>query len=159
MTSTTDGGRSRQAGSPTIEFRRHYRQTINGELLDAPTSFAVRNPATKAIIARVPDATLDQLDAAVAAARSAFPGWSETSITERQRIVATIGDRIEEHAEEFMSLLTAEQGKPRTGAEFEIYGSMAWCREMAKMSLPEEILEESSELAKTIGRVDSTASA
>jgi acyl-CoA reductase-like NAD-dependent aldehyde dehydrogenase len=44
-----------------------------------------------------------------------------------------------------MALLTREQGKPRAGAEWEIAGSAIWCREIAKQSLPEEVVEDTPE--------------
>ena len=44
-----------------------------------------------------------------------------------------------------MRLLTKEQGKPRAGAEWEILGSIIWCREIAKQSLADEVVEDSPE--------------
>jgi acyl-CoA reductase-like NAD-dependent aldehyde dehydrogenase len=44
-----------------------------------------------------------------------------------------------------MALLTREQGKPRAGAEWEILGSAAWCAEIAKQSLPDELVEETDD--------------
>ncbi|MEU6559491.1 aldehyde dehydrogenase family protein [Nocardia nova] len=128
-----------------VDFDNDYQHTIGGRRYTSPTTFAVVNPATRDVIASVPDATAEQLDDAVAAARAAFASWSTTDIRERQDLVSAIGDRIEQHAEEFMALLTREQGKPRAGAEFEIFGSIAWCREMATMSLDEEIVEETGD--------------
>lgn len=64
---------------------------------------------------------------------------------ERQTIVSAIGDRLEGHAEEFLALLTREQGKPRADAEWEVFGSVAWFREIAKQSLPTETLLDSPE--------------
>ena len=42
-----------------------------------------------------------------------------------------------------MALLTRERGKPRAGAEWEVLGSALWCRELAKLSLEDEVLEDS----------------
>ncbi|PBC35220.1 aldehyde dehydrogenase [Rhodococcus sp. ACS1] len=119
--------------------------TIGGRSVTAPGTAPVYNPATAEVIAEVPVATSDQLDEAVEAAQAAFTGWSATPLTERQAIVSAIGDRLEAHAEEFLALLTAEQGKPRAMAEWEVYGSIAWFREIAKQSLPEEVLEDTAE--------------
>lgn len=127
----------------TTSFDNDYTITIDGLGLLTPNSFAAYNPATEDVIAQVPDATAEQLEAAVAAARRAFPAWSGRPVTERQELVSRIGDVIEAHAEEFMQLLTREQGKPRAGAEWEIFGSVIWCREIAKQSLAEEIAEQS----------------
>ena len=122
-----------------------FVMTINGESVAGSNVSDVYNPATRSVIAQVPIASPDDLDRAVDAARAAFASWSSTPLAERQAIVAAIGDRLEEHAEEFMALLTAEQGKPRAMAEWEVYGSVAWFREIAKQSLPEDVLEDSAE--------------
>ncbi|MGQ4615702.1 aldehyde dehydrogenase family protein [Nocardia sp. R7R-8] len=128
-----------------------YVNTINGESRDSATRAAVYNPATGQVFTEVPIATQADLDEAVAAARAAFPAWSATPLSERQAIVSAIGDRLEQHAEEFLALLTAEQGKPRGMAEWEVYGSVAWFREIAKQALPEEVLEDTPE-RKVISR-------
>lgn len=128
-----------------------YSHIINGERTGSETTAPVYNPATGQVFAEVPVATRDDLDRAVAAAKAAFPGWAATPLAERQAIVSAIGDRLEEHAEEFLALLTAEQGKPRSMAEWEVYGSIAWFREIAKQSLPEEVLEDTPD-RKVISR-------
>ncbi|MBP7339241.1 aldehyde dehydrogenase family protein [Niveispirillum sp.] len=126
-----------------IDFFADYRMTINGSLETADASFDTFNPATEEVLARVPDARRDQLDAAVAAAKAAFPVWSARPLSERQAMVAAIGDAIEKHAEDFKRLLTLEQGKARAGAEWEIGGSVIWCREIATQSLPDLLVEDS----------------
>ncbi|MFF7777101.1 aldehyde dehydrogenase family protein [Streptomyces tanashiensis] len=119
-----------------------FTSTINGQPRTSPTTAPVYNPATREIITEVPVTTAQQLDETVAAARAAFTGWAATPIEERQSIVSAIGDRLEELAEEFIALLIKEQGKPRAGAEWEVYGSVAWFREIAKQSLPEEVVTD-----------------
>lgn len=96
-------------------------------------------------MAHVPVATREVLDRAVESATRAFDDWSTRPIAERQAAVSAIGDRLEARAEEFLELLTLEQGKPRAMAEWEVYGSVAWFREIAKQSLPEEVLEDTPE--------------
>ena len=128
-----------------IDFSGKYTMTINGESHSAATAFDAFNPATREVIASVPDATRAQLDDAVSAARAAFPSWSSAPLAQRQKALNAIAAAIETHAEDFMALLTREQGKPRAGAEWEIGGSAIWCREIAKQSLPEEVLEDSDQ--------------
>ncbi|MFF0284210.1 aldehyde dehydrogenase family protein [Rhodococcus aetherivorans] len=128
-----------------VHLDAQFPMTIGGASVTTEGTAPVYNPATKETIARVPVASRADLDAAVAAARAAFVTWSATPLEERQSIVAAIGDRLEAHAEEFLALLTAEQGKPRPMAEWEVYGSVAWFREIATQSLPEEILVDDSE--------------
>jgi acyl-CoA reductase-like NAD-dependent aldehyde dehydrogenase len=127
-----------------FDIDNHYQMTIGGRLVSGAQTFKAFNPATKQKIAQVPDATREQLDAAVAAAREAFPRWRATSREVRQSALIRIAEQLEQHAEEFMALLTREQGKPRADAEWEIGGSAIWCREMAKLALPDEVLEDSA---------------
>jgi acyl-CoA reductase-like NAD-dependent aldehyde dehydrogenase/acyl-CoA synthetase (AMP-forming)/AMP-acid ligase II len=133
-----------ERASMSIDFFSGYTMSIDGKAMTSPTTFAAVNPATEEIIATVPDATRDHLDAAVAAAQRAFVHWSARPLSERQALVAQIGDAIEAHAEDFMRLLTKEQGKARKGAEWEILGSAIWCREIAKQELPLHICEKTA---------------
>lgn len=128
-----------------INFDKDYVMTINGATTTTLDTQPVFNPATKDVIAQVPDCSESQFETTVATARQAFVSWSKTPIEERQQLVARLGDLLEEHAEEFMALLTKEQGKPRSGAEWEIFGSAIWLKEIAKQTLPDEIIEENDE--------------
>jgi acyl-CoA reductase-like NAD-dependent aldehyde dehydrogenase len=119
-------------------FESNYQMTIDGELVTASQSFKAYNPATRAEIAEVPDASRAQLDGAVAAARAAFENWRHSSREQRAAALNGIADVLEANSEAFMALLTREQGKPRGGAEWEIYGSVAWLREIATQALPHE---------------------
>ena len=109
-------------------FNDQYVMTIDGKSVAADSTFEAYNPATKETIANVPDASKEQLDEAVASARHAFQTWSTAPLAERQAAVAAIGQAIADNAEEFMALLTKEQGKPRAGAEWEILGSVSLVR-------------------------------
>ena len=126
-------------------FNDDYLMTIDGQSVGADKTFEAYNPATKDVIAQVPDASKEQLDEAVATARKAFESWSQKPLAERQAAVAAIGEAIAANAEDLMALLTKEQGKARMGAEWEILGSADWCAEIAKQSLPDEVVEESDE--------------
>ena len=119
----------------TIDFFSDYIMTIDGRKVIAETGFEVVNPATEQAIATAPEASREQLEEAVRAAKSAFPAWSQRPPAERQALVSKIGDAIEARAEDFKRLLTMEQGKARAGAEWEIGGSVIWCREVATQEL------------------------
>ncbi|HKP77787.1 MAG TPA: aldehyde dehydrogenase family protein [Phenylobacterium sp.] len=129
----------------SIDFFSDYVMTIDGKSVVSSRTFEQFNPATEAVIAQAPDASRDQLEAAVDAAKRAFPAWAARPIAERQALVAAIGERITAHAEDFMRLLTLEQGKARAGAEWEIGGSAIWCQEIAKQSLEIEVVERTDE--------------
>ena len=125
----------------TVDFFSDYTMTINGVAAIAERTIDVINPASEETIAHAPDASREQLDQAVAAAKDAFPEWSARSYEERAALVSAIGDRIGEHAEDFKRLLIREQGKARAGAEWEIGGSIIWCHEIAKQRLEPEIVD------------------
>lgn len=126
-----------------IDLFSDYTMTIDGKAETATATIEAFNPATEEVIARVPDASREQLNAAVAAAKRAFVTWSARPVEERQAVVAAIGARLAEHAEDFKRLLTLEQGKARAGSEWEIGGSVIWCQEIAKQRLDGEIVEQS----------------
>lgn len=125
-----------------MDFFSDYTMTINGTAVKSQSSIDAYNPATEAVIASFPDATREQLDEAVAAAAAAYPKWRARPVSERQAFVARIGDLLEEHYEDFLRLLTLEQGKPRAGAEWEVGGAILWCREIAKQELPFHVAED-----------------
>lgn len=127
----------------TLDFSSDYKMTIGGRTVGSAATFDAFNPATEEVIAAVPEASPAQLDEAIAAAKQAFPAWAALSTAKRQAYVARIGDAIETHAEDFIRLLTREQGKARKGAEWEIGGSVVWCREIAKQKLDTYVAEQS----------------
>jgi acyl-CoA reductase-like NAD-dependent aldehyde dehydrogenase len=60
-----------------------YKLLIDGQMVAGDYSTPVLNPATEAVLAECPRASEAQLDQAVAAARTAFPGWAATQIDRR----------------------------------------------------------------------------
>ena len=122
-----------------------YAMTINGKRVESAQTEVAINPATEQEICRFPMASRDDLEAAVAAAHAAFPSWAATAMEERQRLVTALGDIIERNFEAFVKLLCTEQGKSRAAAEWEIGGSVHWCREIAKQRLDDEIVDEGSD--------------
>ena len=71
----------------------------------------VYDPATGQVAAAVPFATVEEVDLAVAAAREAYPGWRDTSLTRRQKILFAFRELVDRHQEDLAKLLTAEHGK------------------------------------------------
>ena len=54
-------------------------------------------PATVGVLSRVPDSGKADIDAAVAAAKAAFPEWSATSAHDRSRLLANLADLIDDN--------------------------------------------------------------
>ncbi|WP_062386888.1 aldehyde dehydrogenase family protein [Pseudomonas abietaniphila] len=105
----------------------------------------VINPATGEVFAEHSAGGRKELEAAVESARSAFPAWSQTSLAYRQSKITELAEMLTLHQEDFMRLLTLEQGKARAGAEWEIGGCIHWLQEIAKQSLPEKVIRDDAE--------------
>jgi betaine-aldehyde dehydrogenase len=91
------------------------RNFIGGEAADPAEGGMedVVNPATGDAIASAPLSTKPDVDAAVAAAKKAFPAWAATPPGERARALLRMADLIEERGEEIADLEAADAGKPR----------------------------------------------
>jgi malonate-semialdehyde dehydrogenase (acetylating)/methylmalonate-semialdehyde dehydrogenase len=89
------------------------RNFVGGGWRDASatTTLPVRNPASGAEIARVPLSSGADVDAAVQAAKAAFPMWRDTPAPVRARVLFRLKALLEEHKEELARLLTTEHGK------------------------------------------------
>lgn len=72
----------------------------------------VENPTTETVIGRVPAGTAGDVDRAVAAARSAFPGWAATSREERATLLDALVRGLAARAEEIGASICAEVGTP-----------------------------------------------
>jgi acyl-CoA reductase-like NAD-dependent aldehyde dehydrogenase len=82
------------------------------------------------------------LDEAVAAAKAAFPSWSETPIEARRAAVMKIADVVEVNAGELARLLTSEQGKPLPDATGEVMGTPAFFRYLGGLELSMKVIED-----------------
>jgi len=80
----------------------------------------VFDPATGRQTRWVDFASAEELDAAVAAATAAFPGWRATSLSKRTDVMFRIRNLVEQHRTELAALLTAEHGKVPSDALGEI---------------------------------------
>ena len=123
---------------------------IDGKRVSARSTFSVINPATGAAFADVAAGDISHLEAAVAAARNAFPTWSGTADTERQRLLHAIGDALQTNMPALMELVTRESGKPLkglndVGAGMEVGGAIAWTHATADLTLPVEIIQDNEE--------------
>jgi aminobutyraldehyde dehydrogenase len=95
---------------------------VDGEQVaaDDGASEPVINPATGAQIATVPLGGAADVQRAVDAAEKAFDDWSATTPGKRAELLLELADRLNNHAEEFAQLESANVGKPITVARDEI---------------------------------------
>ena len=86
---------------------------IDGEWVgvDVRDSIPLLNPATGDELARMPRATKDDLDRALAASDRAFKSWKRTTAAHRWEVLSKAADLIEERKEQIARTLTLENGK------------------------------------------------
>ena len=85
---------------------------IGGQRVAAPTPESSLNPSnTDEVVARVPVGGAAEVEAAVSAARAAFPAWSEASPEVRFDLLDKVGDTILKRRDELGRLLSREEGK------------------------------------------------
>jgi acyl-CoA reductase-like NAD-dependent aldehyde dehydrogenase len=119
-----------------------YKMLINGRLVAGDATMSVINPATEEPVATCARASKAQLDAAVAAAKAAFPAWSRTTMDERRAVLVAIADAIQANVGDLARLLTQEQGKPLADATGEVFGASAFFRYFASLDLPAKVVTD-----------------
>ncbi|QOT78969.1 5-carboxymethyl-2-hydroxymuconate semialdehyde dehydrogenase [Cupriavidus basilensis] len=85
---------------------------INGKQVDSKETFTTWNPATGEEIATVAAGGEAEVNAAVAAAKAAFPKWANTPAKERARIMRCLADLITGHVPQLAALETQDTGLP-----------------------------------------------
>ncbi|MBW8487127.1 aldehyde dehydrogenase family protein [Actinomadura sp. PM05-2] len=115
--------------------------TIGGRAVAAPATFGVVNPATGEVADRAPDASREQLDAAMAAARDAYPAWRSDEQARRKALLAA-ADVLFARSEEIGRILTLEQGKPLAEATMEVVGAGVWLKYYAELELAPEVIQD-----------------
>jgi len=80
----------------------------------------IYNPATGEQSGVLPLSTLDEVNAAVAAAKKAFPAWANTTPMKRARVMFKFKELLEKHADELARLISAEHGKVHDDAMGEL---------------------------------------
>ncbi len=97
-----------------IDLQSTYQLYIGGQWRDASDggTLTTYNPATGDKLADIAQATQEDVEAAVAAGRAAFPTWSKTTAQERSQILLDIADILEENQELLATVETLDNGKP-----------------------------------------------
>jgi malonate-semialdehyde dehydrogenase (acetylating)/methylmalonate-semialdehyde dehydrogenase len=102
---------------------RTAKLLIDGQFVDSKTTEwrDIVNPATQDVVGRVPFATMDEVNAAVAAAQKAFQTWRTTPLGVRMRLMLKFQDLVRQNQKRIAQTLTAEQGKTLADAEGDIF--------------------------------------
>ncbi len=107
---------------------------INGQSVAGSDGFETLNPATQEVLAEVAAGGEAEVNAAVAAAKAAFPKWAATPATERAKVMRKLGDLITQHVPEIAETETRDCGQtisqtgkqlvPRAADNFHYFAEM-----------------------------------
>ena len=115
--------------------------TIDGEAAPTAATFDVVNPATNELYAHAPECSKEQLDAAMESAAKAYRDWrvdeSARRDALRQAAALLLGA-----SGELAPVLTAEQGKPLSDANLEIFAAGMWLQYYADLEVPREVIQD-----------------
>ncbi len=84
---------------------------IDGAAVDGADYFETVNPATQEVLGQVARGGPKEVDAAVAAAKAAFPGWAGKPAAERARLLRKLGDLITAHVPDIARTETQDTGQ------------------------------------------------
>jgi malonate-semialdehyde dehydrogenase (acetylating)/methylmalonate-semialdehyde dehydrogenase len=103
--------------APTVKM------LLDGKLVESQSDewHDVVDPATQEVLAQVPFATDEELDAAVASAKRAYATWKNTPLAARARIMLKLQALVRENMSRIARTLSAEQGKTLADAEGDVF--------------------------------------
>ena len=121
------------------------RMLIDGRWVEAGdgATYAVPNPATEEPVGTAPDATVEDMRSAIAAARRAFDDgpWPRSSRQERARALTAIADGMERRKEELRQCLIAEAGATWLTHDIQVEQPIRMLRHYAELALGFEFEE------------------
>ena len=113
---------------------QHIQHLINGQSVDSAQRFDTINPATQEVLAQVAAGGATEINAAVAAAKDAFPKWANTPATERAKVLRRLGELITQHVPDIARTETQDSGQtisqtgkqliPRAADNFSYFAEM-----------------------------------
>lgn len=113
---------------------QHIQHLINGQSVDSAHRFDTINPATQEVLAQVAAGGATEINAAVAAAKDAFPKWANTPATERAKVLRRLGELITQHVPDIARTETQDSGQtisqtgkqliPRAADNFSYFAEM-----------------------------------
>lgn len=112
----------------------------------------VVHPADGTVIALCPEAQVADVDAAVAAAREAFPGWAALAWSERRIRLEAFADALFENRKTLAFIIAAETGRPLRRAWSEVFFSVDFVRTIAAQELPETVYDREGIRARLVHR-------
>jgi aldehyde dehydrogenase (NAD+) len=141
---TLDYGPAPESPQPALDWLAAHANSfghfIAGQWTTPGKTFASENPASGETLAQITDGSEADVDAAVKAARAAFPGWSALSGYQRGKYLYAIARLIQKHARLFSVLESLDNGKPiRESRDIDIplvarhfYHHAGWAQHLAR---------------------------
>lgn len=95
-------------------IKPEYGHLIGGEWVSSSGGETIEllNPATGGVLTRIQAGTPADIERAVAAAKAAFPKWSQSSPSERQELLMEIARRLKARTNDYAAFETLNNGKP-----------------------------------------------
>ncbi|KAK6621346.1 hypothetical protein RUM43_011652 [Polyplax serrata] len=95
---------------------------INGQFVESKTKkwINLNNPANNQVVTKVPEATQQEMEAAVESAQKAYSTWSQTSVLTRQQIMFKYQSIIKANMKKLAESIVVEQGKTMVDAEGDV---------------------------------------
>ena len=113
---TLEYGPAPESSAPAFSWldahQRRFGHYIDGAWRPADSHFESTNPANRELLAHIGQGSAGDVDAAVAAARAALPGWSALSGHARARYLYAIARHLQKHSRMFAVLESLDNGKP-----------------------------------------------
>jgi lactaldehyde dehydrogenase/glycolaldehyde dehydrogenase len=97
-----------------------YQNYINGQFSNSAEHFNVTNPATGAVLSKVPASDSNEVDRALASAHAAQQNWARKPAIERAGYLRKIANKLRENVAHLARTITLEQGKISGLAEVEV---------------------------------------
>src|ERR1700723_3231445 len=134
---------NRQQALKKARLSAGFPNIVNGQRTDSSPRMGISDPVTGEELASVTDTQKDGLEQAVQAAKAAFPLWSSKTWNERRDLLANAMKELKAHTDELCTILTAENGRPFSMAQWEI----TWVFEtyvpaLLQMELPDSTWNE-----------------
>jgi acyl-CoA reductase-like NAD-dependent aldehyde dehydrogenase len=102
------------------KLEHRFYNIVDAEKASPAKGLSVFDPTTETQRSAAPSVHRASLIGAIVDARNAFAGWGGTPFARRKAILASLLNKIEDHADELSALLATEQGSPLAQARWEI---------------------------------------
>ncbi len=115
---------------------KDLKMYIDGKFVDSKSGkwIDVLNPSTEEVIARQPEGTKEDVEAALDAARKAQKAWEKTPAIERAQYLLKMAQGIRDRRNEFIEIIMREQGKTRNWATIEVDATIGYFDYMASFA-------------------------